>query len=195
MQRGVWFEDLKYWLCEPIGVGLSFLKSSLSAYSMPCMKWLPLVRACMKTAYGITRVYRFFVRPVSVAVKIMFVRDGRILLVRHTYRPGLFLPGGSVKRGETIEQAARREAAEEVGARIERLALFGLYSGIRRIDNDHIAVFVAEGFELGRPKGFEIEAAEFHDMKALPAETARPAAKRIAEYMADPTRSTRCGKW
>jgi len=159
------------------------------------MKCLPLVRIAMRTAYGLTRVHRFFVRPISVAVKIIFVRDGKVLLVRHTYRPGLYLPGGSVKRGETIEQAARREASEEVGATIQSLVLFGVYSGIRWIDNDHIAVFIANGFDIGETEGFEIEAIDFYDMNDLPAETARATARRIAEYKADPTGSTRYGKW
>ena len=52
----------------------------------------------------------------------MFVTDleGRLLLVRHSYGPGGWaLPGGGMKRGETAEAAALREAAEEVGCRIE----------------------------------------------------------------------------
>jgi 8-oxo-dGTP pyrophosphatase MutT (NUDIX family) len=45
--------------------------------------------------------------------------DGRILLVRHSYRRRWGLPGGLVKRHEEIDAAARREAREEVGIEIE----------------------------------------------------------------------------
>src|SRR5262245_19177780 len=46
--------------------------------------------------------------------------DGRVLLFLHTEETGRRLwatPGGRAKGGETPEQAARREAAEELGVR------------------------------------------------------------------------------
>ena len=39
--------------------------------------------------------------------------DGAVLLVRLSYRNSWGLPGGLLKRGETPEEAARREVAEE----------------------------------------------------------------------------------
>ena len=38
-----------------------------------------------------------------------------VLVVRHSYRPRLDLPGGGIDRGETAEAAAYREAQEEIG--------------------------------------------------------------------------------
>jgi 8-oxo-dGTP diphosphatase len=45
--------------------------------------------------------------------------DGALLLVRHSYRQRWGVPGGLLERGEAMEDAARREAMEEVGLRIE----------------------------------------------------------------------------
>lgn len=45
--------------------------------------------------------------------------DGRVLLVRQTYRNRWGLPGGLVARRESPAEAARREVAEEVGLDVD----------------------------------------------------------------------------
>jgi 8-oxo-dGTP diphosphatase len=68
---------------------------------------------------------RFIVRRVTPAFTVgsmCIVRredDGRILLVQHEYRGKWGLPGGLLKRGETIEDCALREVREETGLEIE----------------------------------------------------------------------------
>jgi ADP-ribose pyrophosphatase YjhB (NUDIX family) len=47
--------------------------------------------------------------------------DGRILLVRHSYRNAWGFPGGLLNRGEDPRSGAIREAAEEVAIRIETI--------------------------------------------------------------------------
>lgn len=70
---------------------------------------------------------RFIVRRVTPAFTVgsmCVVRredDGRVLLVQHEYRGAWGLPGGLLKRGETIEDCARREVQEETGLEIELL--------------------------------------------------------------------------
>ncbi len=53
---------------------------------------------------------------------LLVVREGAVLLTRHV-KPGVYdfwsPPGGGVHPGEDIETAARREAFEETGLRIE----------------------------------------------------------------------------
>ncbi|MFE5795755.1 NUDIX domain-containing protein [Streptomyces sp. NPDC056503] len=57
--------------------------------------------------------------PRVLAAAAALFRDsrGRILVLRPNYREGWVLPGGTVEShtGETPRQAARREAAEEIG--------------------------------------------------------------------------------
>ena len=45
--------------------------------------------------------------------------DGRILVVRHSYRTDWGFPGGLLEKGEEADEGARREAMEEVGLAIE----------------------------------------------------------------------------
>ena len=45
--------------------------------------------------------------------------DGHLLLVRHAYRQRWGVPGGLLERGETAEDAARRESLEEVNLAVD----------------------------------------------------------------------------
>ena len=66
--------------------------------------------------------------------------ERRYLLVRASRDPGWVLPKGHIERGETPEQAAVREVAEEAGISIEITGLAGVYSS-----PDHIVVYLGEG--------------------------------------------------
>jgi len=67
-------------------------------------------------------------------------KDGRVLLIRRGSEPfeGRWaLPGGFVEVGETVEEAAAREAEEETGLRVEILRLVGVYSAPNRDPRGH----------------------------------------------------------
>jgi ADP-ribose pyrophosphatase YjhB (NUDIX family) len=46
---------------------------------------------------------------------LFFDEQGRVLLVRPTYKPGWEIPGGIVERYESPKQCCRREVLEEIG--------------------------------------------------------------------------------
>lgn len=57
-----------------------------------------------------------------VGVGVAVISDGKILLVKRGREPGRGLwavPGGKVRWGERLEDAARREAMEETGLDVE----------------------------------------------------------------------------
>ncbi|WP_188195479.1 NUDIX hydrolase [Nonomuraea sp. SYSU D8015] len=58
-------------------------------------------------------------RPIREKVLCYIVRDGRLLVFRHTdysyEEVGIQVPAGTIKPGEDPEQAALREAREETG--------------------------------------------------------------------------------
>lgn len=71
------------------------------------------------------------------------LRDGRVLLARHTYGAGkgrLIIPGGYVQMGESPEDALRREAYEETGVRVEPRGILG----VRFNAKDWYVVFAAD---------------------------------------------------
>jgi ADP-ribose pyrophosphatase YjhB (NUDIX family) len=59
-------------------------------------------------------------RPVVTVGAIIERSDGKLLLIRtHKWRGRWGLPGGKVERGETLEDALRRELREETGLEID----------------------------------------------------------------------------
>ena len=130
-------------------------------------------------------------RPRTIGVRaILLDRDGRIALVRHTYMDQWYLPGGGVKKGESIDAALFRELAEEVGvtdARIDRV--LGVYHSRREGKDDHIVIFVvraAEGAddELRRADPAEIEDVRWFPFDQVPADVSSATGRRLAEYRA-----------
>lgn len=122
----------------------------------------------VRLAYYAFRIYCFLVRPVRLGVRVMILKDGKVLLVRQTYMPGWFMPGGALKRGETLEQAARREAREEVGAELGALRLLGAYTNFKEWKSDHNVLFLAEDARLTDRRDHEVAEARFFALDELP---------------------------
>lgn len=121
-------------------------------------------------------------------------RHNRVLLIKHTYRPGWHFPGGGVEKRETVELALERELWEEAGVRIDAAKppqLFGIYANHERYPGDHIALFVVRDWSQPAPPqpNREIAAHQFVDPANLPAGIHRPTAARIAEIIAGAAKS------
>lgn len=140
------------------------------------------------------RIYTFFVRPVGTGVRVMLIQDGQVLLVRHTYLEGWYMPGGGIKRGETTEEAARREAREEVGAELGEVRLLGVYSNFEMNRSDHNVVFLCTDFRADRTHDNEIAEVRFFPLTSLPADLQPGHRRRIEEYTSGVT-SPAFGRW
>ncbi len=140
------------------------------------------------------RIYCFLFRPIRMGVRVMMIQDGKVWLVRQTYMPGWFMPGGGLKKGETLEEAARREAREETGAELGAVALFGAYSNFTEWKSDHNILFLCTEFEFkGRPDG-EIAELRAFDLDDLPDGLWPGHRRRLEEYRAG-INSPQAGMW
>ncbi len=84
--------------------------------------------------------------------------EGEVLLIRRgndPYKDQWALPGGFVEVGETVENAAIREAGEETGLEVEIVRLVGVYSDPDRDPRGHNVSCAY----LARVRGGELSAA------------------------------------
>jgi len=134
-------------------------------------------------------------RGVTLGVRVIVLRDDNaVLLVRHTYQPGWQLPGGGVEHGESAEEAAKREVAEEgcVDA-VGPLELMGLYWFGPTQRADHIACYVLREWQPNnrRRRALEIAEARFFPANALPDDLVTGARNRLAELFDGAEQSVR----
>ena len=87
-------------------------------------------------------------------VDVIIELEGRgIVLVERKNPPfGWALPGGFVNYGESLEQAALREAKEETGLEVKLISQFHTYSDPRRDPRLHTITTVYIGQAKGEPK-------------------------------------------
>jgi ADP-ribose pyrophosphatase YjhB (NUDIX family) len=148
----------------------------------------------LRILYWLRKIYQFFLRPINLGVRVMLIQDGKVLLVRHVYQDGWFMPGGGMKRRETIEQAARRECHEEAGVEMQKIELFGIFSNFSDWKSDHIALFLSEDFSMTDKKDSEIAEKKFFALDDLPESLGSGHRRRLHEYQAG-LKHVQHGKW
>lgn len=138
------------------------------------------------------RLYWRTVKPQTVGVRGLVVsEDGAVLLVRHSYDRHFsnfswYLPGGRVRRGESLVEAIRRELAEEVGVHVRSPEeLLGVYTNLVEGKRDHVVAFVVRDWDRTPTASPEIAEAGFFPSRDLPEGTSPATRRRIAELLGE----------
>lgn len=128
-----------------------------------------------------------FQRPMTLGVRGLIIdKDERILLVKHTYVTGFYLPGGGVEPGETIVQALERELREECAISLKSPPLLhNIYLNKRSSLRDHVALFLIRDFSDEGPRLPDKEIAEvkYFSVNELPNEATPATRARINEII------------
>jgi 8-oxo-dGTP pyrophosphatase MutT (NUDIX family) len=135
-----------------------------------------------KVAFRLLMTVKAVLSPTAFGVAGM-VEDvqGRVLLVRHSYKTGWALPGGGVDRGEPPAQAVLRELAEEVGLTGGTVLFQGLYTRRAGWATNVIALYRVTGAQVAFKPNFEIREICFADPAVLPPGVTPATVRRLAE--------------
>lgn len=123
-------------------------------------------------------------RNPTPTVDILIEIEGGVVLIKRKGEPkGWAIPGGFVDEGETVEEAALREAKEETTLDVELIEQFAVYSDPARDPRLHTlsTVFIARA--KGEPKGEDDAAeAQVFPLSALPSPLCFDHARILEDY-------------
>jgi 8-oxo-dGTP diphosphatase len=121
---------------------------------------------------------------VDIVIELIDHVERPIVLIERRFEPhGWALPGGFVDVGETVEQAAVREAHEETGLRVDLQMLLGCYSDPRRDPRGHTASIVFVATAQGEPQARDDARAVMLTDPATPPPLAFDHARILADYL------------
>jgi mutator protein MutT len=110
---------------------------------------------------------------------------GRVLLLKHRFRPGSDwgMPGGFLEKGEQPEEGLRRELREEIGFEVKNLKLFTTraFKRAKQIEIVFTGRTTAEPDQLS----FEIQKAAWFSLDELPPELPKDQAQLIKRALKD----------
>ncbi|MDE2597419.1 MAG: NUDIX domain-containing protein [Sphingomonadales bacterium] len=130
----------------------------------------PAHRVLLRSAHVVRlRWWRWRGRLVSGVRVLVRDRQGRVLLVRHSYGSGSWmLPGGGLKRGEDPIAAGRREVLEETGCRLQAPVLVAEFAEPIRGVPSRVDLVAGLCDDSPRIDGREIVEASFYAPDDLP---------------------------
>jgi 8-oxo-dGTP pyrophosphatase MutT (NUDIX family) len=153
-----------------------------------------MLKAVEPGVFWLQSVRNRLTKGITLGVRgLVLSPDGAdVLLVRHSYVAGWYLPGGAVEPGETAFVSLVRELDEEAGIAPDGEApLVGLFFNERQRRRDHVALFRVTAWRRLRPfvPNGEILESRFFPVDDLPADATEATRRRLGEHLgiADPS--------
>ena len=111
-----------------------------------------LIRAVYRLAHWGLRLLWFIRRPETTGALVAVWYQGRVLLVKNSYRPQLTFPGGYIRPREDRRTAAARELREEVGINVQPKRLVHAYHGTHVFEHRQDTLDIYELEMAAEPK-------------------------------------------
>jgi ADP-ribose pyrophosphatase YjhB (NUDIX family) len=145
---------------------------------------MSLINAFHKVGTRLSRKVQAQLGFITLGPRAIIINpDNQILLVKHTYQPHWYLPGGGLKRGESVKTALLRELQEEVGlTTTEEPELFAIYFHTYLGANDYPIIFVIRNYTMVDVRSPEIEQACWFHYHDLPEMVSPGTKRRLTEY-------------
>lgn len=118
-----------------------------------------------------------------------FDAQGRVFLVRHSYLPGWYLPGGGIERGETVVEALHKEIREEGNLTATSTPeIFHVYFNNKASRRDHVVLYRLNVEQTApRLADWEIKESGFFDPDNLPEDATAATRRRLQELKGEIT--------
>ncbi|HZM63754.1 MAG TPA: NUDIX domain-containing protein [Candidatus Saccharimonadales bacterium] len=110
----------------------------------------------------------------KVGIGVFIVKDGKVLLGKRKNAHGADEyggPGGHLEYGETMEQTALREIAEECGIKVKNLRMLCVSDLLTYFPKHYIDIGFTAEWESGEPQVLEphkLESWDWYDLDNLP---------------------------
>ena len=140
---------------------------------------MTLAHRLMVFVWFVTRSRTFGVRAV------VLTPDQAIVLLRHSYIRGWYLPGGGRAADEDPQAAILRELGEEIGLEgYDAIRHLTAYEHRPNRKRDRLDLFLVEGARYRWRLSLEIEEVREFDPRALPADVSARSRDDIDEWLA-----------
>jgi 8-oxo-dGTP pyrophosphatase MutT (NUDIX family) len=145
----------------------------------------PAFRLGLRVAHRLRLQWWRVRRPRLAGCRVLaFDAEERLLLVRHSYGSGKWMPpGGGLARGEDALAAAARELLEETACRLDNAALIALSSEQVGAARNEVHIVGGLTTDAPCPDGREIIEARFFELHLLPENMPAQFCERLPEWI------------
>ena len=136
-----------------------------------------LYQIIYKVAYRLHLIICFIMRQKMTGAYIAVWSQGKILLIKNSYKKKYTIPSGGVNKNESIIQAAARELKEETGLDLEDPQEIMFTNDFFDKEDKHYVTIFVQGFVQGEPKLLEPNRCEKWDwftLESLPSPLFKP---------------------